>query len=202
MTMIDTSGLSGYQMREGDGPAAVLAEDGLYKLAAKSATVGESGSGNTTISITFVVQDADVPKGSVLYKTIPVSGQVENGPSKGQLNIITLGDLLTSMGRANLVAQMAKEGRFDLAAIAKDIVLEGKNTAFGFVQQRLDDRTDRMRSEVRFFVRPEKYADAQSTGVNFRRPPQAPRASASSKANGVGGAPHSRNVTDAIASDV
>lgn len=166
-TIIKTGGLAGFKMREGDGPSSILEKDGNYQFEISGAESGESQSGNITLKLKLVVQDDD-ESSALLYSTIPVTGTVEGGRNAGEENIKRLGAVLISAGYTQeKVDAIASKGEFDLDILAEELI--GRQ-CFGFVAQGYNQNGN-LQSDIKWFIKKEKYEESRQSGVNFRRVP-------------------------------
>jgi len=197
-----------YQMRDGDGPAACLDWDGNFDLTIKAGKRNENTakSGNHTATFTLIVQDNDFTgaKGSVIYHSFPIEGEVSTGANKGQRNIKALADMCISAGRDDLAA-LVKAPRCDVDRVISDLVGDGKSVhLYARVAQRLNDQKGIMESKPAFFITKTRYAETKASGANFRTKPatatkKAPPGAPAGAANGTAGA---AMATDQLASEV
>lgn len=192
--IVDATETAGYQMKEGDGPAACLDMDGNFELILLKGKRNDklASSGNTTVSFVESVQDSDFEgaKGAVIYHSFPITGKVEKGPNAGRLNVGTLIDICISAQRQDLADQIIGK-KFDADQILKDLVGDGKTTkVYARLTQSEDDRGN-MRSQPNFYIKSEKYTETKQSGANFRvRPAKAKRqvGASSNVTNGAAGA--------------
>lgn len=206
--IIDATETAGYQMKEGDGPAACLTWDGNFSLILSKAKRNEkqAASGNTTISLQEIVQDTDFDgaKGALVYHSFPVTGKVEKGPNAGRANVGTLIDLCISAGRQDLADEIIGK-RFDLDSLLSRLLGDGKSTlCYARLSQQEDDRGN-MRSQPNFYIKQSKYDETRASGANFRVKPQSKaRAKAGAPANGAtgAGAHSSAHVSDQMNQEV
>ena len=201
--IIDATETAGYQMKEGDGPAACLEWDGNFNLAIVKGKRNEkqASSGNTTVSFVLSVQDSDFEgaKGAVVYHSFPVTGKVEKGTNAGRMNVGTLIDLCTSAGRQDLVDTIIGK-KFDVDALLKDLVGNGTTQVFARLTQQEDDRNNSLTSKPSFYIRKAKYDETKQSGANFRVRPASRKGrsvgQAASATNGAAGA--AVHATDAM----
>jgi len=203
-TIIDGTGLADYQMRDSDGPAALMPFNGNFRLLLKAGKHGKSEAGNTTASFTFVVQDPeDWAKGSVLYWNGSLSGKVESGPQAGRLRLATLVDIAISAGRQD-IADMIVGRQFDLDQVIPMLVGDGRSTfVYARVVQQEDDRDSKLRSVPSYFIRHTKYEESKASGSNFRVLPQTKaRKTPGAASTNTNGAITPPQATDSLAAEV
>lgn len=209
---IDVRHLRQVELKDTDGPGAVLAKDGTYALLIKEVRTGTAkDSGNATLGVTFVVQDED-EKGKVLYRTYPITGEVQSGEFKGTPNIDALGKLLISTGRPqDFLASLASRGEVTDEELVKFMTEAGFNIAYAYVKQKRNNQNGEIRSEVMTPVRKEKYEERRKSGTQWRNAPSvtapvtpggAPAGGVTGPANGVAGPARQAVATDQMAADV
>lgn len=178
--MISSVGIADAKLSDQES-STLLAKDGNYELLIKTAEIGESNSGNVTMRLQLIVQDDDA-KGSLVYHTFPVSGEIATGARAGTPNVQNLGQFLLSAGWApERVAALAASPQFDVEKVATEVTGQ---KVYAFVRQQPDNK-DIMRSQPQYYIKQERYMDSRSTGTNYRKDPVAAPA-AKKSANGVG----------------
>lgn len=190
-----------YSMQEGgDGPAAALKADGNYALRIMKAAAKTDKRGDRYLALVMTVEDED-EKNSLIYNNLFLDGEFKSGANQGHKKAEVALNLLTSIGQEAKVRQLLAADELDVEQIAKDVTGQLAYARLALTADKDDPSI--LRSEVRFWIRKDKYEDSKNSKIGFRTAPRvqasAPRPASSSSSNG---AASSTSVSDALAADV
>lgn len=214
MAKIDGSILQGYEMQDKGDAAAAVAMDGFYELKLISGKLGDAQSGNRSLRLGFSVVAANdsasekAEEGKPVFWSNAISGLVKGGFNEGFANVKNLHHILTSAGRQDLVKAIG--GVFDDEEVLAALLKGNDGTKNVRLYARLEQKDDngRVYSDVKYFIRKEKYEDHRTNGTNFRVSPSvgaatqrpAGRPQTSTKPNGAAGS--APVASDALSAEV
>jgi len=199
--IIDSSGLAGTVIGEGESrAAAVVKEDGNYMLTIEKIEFAPSSNfaetKNVVAKAVLRIQDED-EKGGLLYWNETVTGEYMRGETKVNRLQETVGKLLLSVGRPeSFLAELVKAGKMNLTQIGEKELL-GK-TCYAALRTK-PDNDGKMRTEASWFLHKTRYEATKKSGSNFRVSRKIRETSAKAPNGAISGSP---TVTDQMADGV
>lgn len=171
--------LKSYTPYDGDGAAALLAQDGYYKVTLANFNEVTTSTGKPMVKMTLKLNDPDLPP-HVIYGQALTGGVDRNNESLAR----QFADVLISSGlytKETLQAEAAKGTTETVATLLQQIINENRNL---FVEVAAEAYGAKVTSKVKNFVTPELYSKHEQAGTHR----WAPAAKAPSAANGASSA--------------
>jgi hypothetical protein len=162
-TFVDVSFLAEFVPYEGDGQAARLSHNGIFRTRITKAPYKRLSGGEDGFALTLEVVDDDANKGAVIYKSVPMTGQRSDGKSKG----IIFGELLASLGYTrDEIQAVGKNLKLSPKSLSDRLTAEPKNICA--VSAKAVARNGRVFSQADNFITPANLEKAVKSGQGLR----------------------------------